>query len=136
MYSANCSFFKGVGDSPAVNNTDPQKPLNIVPASKPGQERLVGSLGYAVNMIHLNEDLLKIRILGVHGLRESLFYVLFGYLEVFDSTNNMLRARNSIRTTAVSLDGGLIRKKNQYELGSMYAFYILHHYKSFYVQRY
>ncbi|KAG0563617.1 hypothetical protein KC19_8G045600 [Ceratodon purpureus] len=102
---------------PAIDDADPQKLLNISPTTKPGIERLVGSLGYAVNMIHLNDDQLKIRILG-RGLRESLFFVLFGYLEVFDTTNNMLRAWKNIRTTAVSLDGGLIRKRNQYEMGS------------------
>jgi len=102
-----------------VNETDPQRLLNIGPVIKPGSERLVGSLGYAVNMIHLNEEQLSIRVAG-HGLRESLFFMLFGYLEVFDTTNNMIRARENIRTTAVSLDGGLIRARNQFELGSRY----------------
>jgi hypothetical protein len=95
----------------------------MLPVScKPGSERLVGSLGYAVNLIHLNEEQLKIRILG-RGLRESLFFLLFDYLEVFDTRNNMLRAQRNIRSAAVSLDGGLIRKtRNQYELGPRYAF--------------
>lgn len=111
------SFYKCADGSPAVKESHPQKLLNIGPVIKPGSERLVGSLGYAVNMITLTEEQLRIRVAGC-GLRESLFFMLFGYLEVFDTTNNMIRARKNIRTTAVSLDGGLIRARNQFELGS------------------
>lgn len=78
-----------------------------------------------MNLITLTEKQLEIRVLARYGLRESLFFVLFGYLEVFDTTNNMFRARNSIRTNAVSLDGGLIRARNQFDLGSRYDFYVL-----------
>lgn len=70
-------------------------------------------------MVHLNEEQLRISVAG-RGLRETLFFMLFGYLEVFDTTTNMIREKNNIRTTAVSLDGGLIRAQNQFELGSRY----------------
>lgn len=70
--------------APTVNELNPQKFLNIVAARKPGQECLVGSLGYTVNMIHLNEDLFKILILGngfldfyfMHYLATSKFLIL------------------------------------------------------------
>lgn len=87
----------------------------------PVNERPKGSRGYAVNMIQLNEEQLQTRILGHYGLRESLFFMLFGFLEVFDTTEDMLRAQNDIKSSAVALDGGLIRTSNQFELGSRYA---------------
>lgn len=88
---------------------------------KEGAESSVGSLGYAVNLIHLTEEQLKIQI-GGHGLRESLFFMLFGFLEVFDTKENMIQASKNLRSgTAVSLDGGLIRAQNQFELGSRYC---------------
>lgn len=98
---------------------DPQKRLNFGDTFIPGSNRPSGSLGYAVNLIHLNEDQLKIRVFKFFGLRESLFFLLFGYLEVFDTTVNMLKAQKeqSITSPAVALDGGIIRAKNEFEFG-------------------
>jgi len=114
-----CSFYKRSDGRPSVINTDPQKLLNMRPIIK--SSRSDGSLGYAVNLIHLNGDQLRIRIAGRYGLRESLFFVLFGFLEVFDTTSNMLRARKDIMTSAVALDGGIIRTSNQFEWGARWA---------------
>lgn len=113
-----CSFYKRDDGRPSVVYSDPQKVLNMKPlvaSSRPGN---LGSLGYAVNLIHLNEDQLRIRIAGRYGLRESLFFVLFGFLEVFDTTINMLRAQKEIKSAAVALDCGFIRSSNQFEWGS------------------
>lgn len=122
--SIDCRFYMRRDGRPTVDNNDPQKLLNIQPFTTAGSERPKipdGSLGYAVNLIHLNEDQLSIRISGRYGLRESLFFELFGFLEVFDTTPNMLRSRKDIRSSAVSLEGGLIRTSNQFETYSMYV---------------
>ena len=110
-----CSFFKRVDGQPAVDETHPQKLLNMGPIDK----RPKGSQGYAVNMIQLDQEQLATRISRHHGLRESLFFKLFGFLEVFDTTENMMNAESthSLTSSALSLDGGLIRAKNVVELG-------------------
>ncbi|KAJ6288004.1 hypothetical protein OIU76_025408 [Salix suchowensis] len=44
-----------------------------------------------------------------YGLRETLFYRLFGELQVYDTEKHMNEAGACIRHGAVSLDGGMIR---------------------------
>lgn len=95
--------------------------MNPSGVDEPTSDRLNGFLGYAVNLIELNSDQLKVRV-SRHGLRESLFFHLFSFLQVFDTTKNMLKARKSIRAGAVSLDGGIIRERNQFELGTRFVF--------------
>lgn len=53
------------------------------------------------------------------NLRETLFHHLLQNLQVYDTREHMLNAKNSIRFTggAVSLDGGFIRKNLRQQLG-------------------
>lgn len=43
-----------------------------------------------------------------HGLRETLFFQLFSYLQVYETKSHMKNALKYIKTAAVSLDGGMI----------------------------
>ncbi|KAE8675586.1 hypothetical protein F3Y22_tig00111659pilonHSYRG00132 [Hibiscus syriacus] len=91
-----------------------------------------GFLGFAVNMIHLdNSSLFHVTAAG-NGLRETLFYNLFSRLQVYRTRAEMVLARPFIGfgvddrsgkgdflcEGAVSLDGGIIRSPGVFSLGS------------------
>lgn len=75
----------------------------------PSGKKPCGFLGYAVNMIHI--DILKGRVMTNEGysLRETLFYRLFGDVQVYRTREDMRQARSCLKSGAVSLDGGIIR---------------------------
>ncbi|KAJ6297088.1 hypothetical protein OIU78_022754 [Salix suchowensis] len=68
-----------------------------------------GFIGYAANMINLDTQYMNISTESGYGLRETLFYRLFGELQVYDTEKHMNEAGACIRHGAVSLDGGMIR---------------------------
>jgi hypothetical protein len=84
-----------------------------------------GFLGFAANLLHMNEEQLSIRVRlrskgdQQFGLRETLFYDLFRHLQVYDTKENMLQAkqRHLLQSGAVSLDGGVITSNMRQRLG-------------------
>ncbi|CAO2038617.1 unnamed protein product, partial [Urochloa humidicola] len=52
-----------------------------------------------------------------YGLRETLFYSLFGELQVYDTRKNMFQAKDYFNGGAISLDGGVIKGKGKLLLG-------------------
>ena len=111
-----CSFYKHQGGLPSVAEEHPQTLLIMPdpgPASGPCPE---GFLGYAVNLLRFNPQQLQCYAMPAkHTLRESLFFQLFAYLQVYDTKDHMLAAQDFFTTGAVSLDGGLIRAKGTLE---------------------
>lgn len=77
-----------------------------------------GFLGYAVNLLYINEDHLSLRLSNEgQGLRGSLFYHLFKKLQVYDTRKHLLDARHVLISGGISLDGGLIREKGCEDFG-------------------
>lgn len=111
-----CSFYKHQGGLPSVAEEHPQK-LLIMPDPGPAAGTCPeGFLGYAVNLLRFNPQQLQCYATPAkHTLRESLFFQLFGYLQVYDTKDHMLAAQEFFTTGAVSLDGGLIRAKGTLE---------------------
>ncbi|KAK1285121.1 hypothetical protein QJS10_CPB20g01825 [Acorus calamus] len=81
-------------------------PHPCLPCGKPPP----GFIGYAVNMINLDVHHLNTRTAAGHGLRETLYYRLFGDLQVYETRAHMKEADACIKQHgAVSLDGGIKR---------------------------
>ncbi|KAH7428834.1 hypothetical protein KP509_09G020000 [Ceratopteris richardii] len=95
-----------------------QRLLNI---EQPSCNGLVpeGFLGYAVNLLHVNDEHLNFRIQnGNHGgLRGSLLYNLLKDLQVYDSRKNLLKAKGVLKTGGLSLDGGVVREEGCEDFG-------------------
>ncbi|CAM6128791.1 unnamed protein product [Calypogeia fissa] len=108
---------------PAVNSSHPQRLLNIDPPRLPGGEVPRGFLGHAVNLVHLRPEHIQVRVAtrqrGEFGLRESLFFHVLGLLQVYDTRENMISAKEGLvwgfNSGAISLDGGLHRKNQLQE---------------------
>ncbi|CAI0397449.1 unnamed protein product [Linum tenue] len=98
----------------------PQRKLALPPPELPNGKTPPGFLGYAVNMVEIDSDHLKTRTTEGYGLRETLFFHLFGKLEVYDTRESMHKARAHLFYTkhgAVSLDGGILRASGVAYLG-------------------
>ncbi|CAK9270579.1 unnamed protein product [Sphagnum jensenii] len=110
------SFYVQPEGLPAVDMSHPQKILNIPqpgPSKGPCPE---GFLGYAVNLLHLNPQQLECYATpSEHGLRESLFFQLFSFLQVYDTKENMIQAQQYLAAGAVSLDGSLLHSNGSLE---------------------
>lgn len=91
------------GRSDSVGN------LALPDPALPSGEKPCGFMGYAVNMIHI--DILNGHVTTKEGysLRETLFYRLFGDVQVYRTREDMKQARSCLKSGAVSLDGGIIR---------------------------
>lgn len=108
---------------------DPQEKLALPDPTLPTGEILPGFMGYAVNMINIDAHHLKnTRTAANHGLRETLFYSLFGEVQVYETRKHMEVARAYINHGAVSLDGGILKPNGFVSLGVRYAthFLVLH----------
>ncbi|XP_011080655.1 protein DEFECTIVE IN MERISTEM SILENCING 3 [Sesamum indicum] len=96
---------------------DPQRRLDLLKPRLINGETPQGFLGFAVNMITIdNTNLYGISKTG-HSLRETLFYYLFSNLQVYRSREDMLKALPCIPNGAISLDGGMIRSPGVFALG-------------------
>lgn len=102
----------------------PQRILNIDPPLLPNGQVPIGFIGYAVNMLHLSSEQIQIRVAtrqrGEVGLRESLFFNLLRFLQVYDTRQHMIYAKESLKNFhqgAISLDGGVIHKNQRQQLG-------------------
>ncbi|KAL5998926.1 hypothetical protein ACLOJK_009874 [Asimina triloba] len=76
-----------------------------------------GFLGYAVNMINVVLDHVQFRTAAGYGLRETLFYLLFGELQVYETKADMQEAEACIKSGAISLDGSIKRRNGVIALG-------------------
>ncbi|KAJ6762299.1 EN/SPM-LIKE TRANSPOSON-RELATED [Salix koriyanagi] len=88
---------------------DPQRKLKLSDPTLQSGNVPSGFIGYAANMINLDTQYMNISTESGYGLRETLFYRLFGELQVYDTEKHMNEAGACIRHGAVSLDGGMIR---------------------------
>lgn len=96
---------------------DPQRRLDLLKPKLPGGEIPHGFIGYAVNLVHIDNPNLFCVTTSGHGLRETLFYHLFSHLQVYRTRENMHQALPFINDGAVSLDGGIIRSAGVFDLG-------------------
>ncbi|XP_018515055.2 structural maintenance of chromosomes flexible hinge domain-containing protein GMI1 isoform X2 [Brassica rapa] len=93
---------------------DPQRKLAMDDPKLPDGDPIPGFIGYAVNMIYLAEKELNIKTYKGHGLRETLFYGVFGKLQVYETQTQVEEALLHISGDgAVSLDG-FIAKGNEF----------------------
>ncbi|KAL3838065.1 hypothetical protein ACJIZ3_022656 [Penstemon smallii] len=101
------------------SKADQEDPLPLKKPTLPdGSSTPQGFLGYAVNMISVEPSLRHWRTNSGHGLRETLFYRLFGELQVYENRNFMKMAHSCIKLDgAVSLDGGIIRGNGLVSIG-------------------
>ncbi|CAN0889593.1 Protein DEFECTIVE IN MERISTEM SILENCING 3 [Linum grandiflorum] len=100
-----------------VVENDPQRRLDLPAPKMPNGETPSGFLGFAVNLLHLeNRDLCYVTFEG-YGLRETLFYALFSQLHVYKTKDDLHSALPCITHGAVSLDGGMVQKPGIFALG-------------------
>lgn len=85
----------------------------------PCGSRPAGFLGYAVNLVNIDDDHLDTVTDSGFGLRETLFYRLFGDTQVYATRDDMKRAVSCIKDGAVSLDGGILRGNGAVSLGCL-----------------
>ncbi|KAK9147249.1 hypothetical protein Scep_006006 [Stephania cephalantha] len=97
---------------------DPQRRLAILKPRLPSGKCPPGFIGFAVNMINLDDTNLYFMTAGGQGLRDTLFYCLFSRLQVYRTRAEMELALPCISDGALSLDGGMIRSNGVYYLGS------------------
>ncbi|KAL2226951.1 UNVERIFIED_CONTAM: Structural maintenance of chromosomes flexible hinge domain-containing protein GMI1 [Sesamum indicum] len=98
-------------------STNPQELLPLQKPTLPNGDVPQGFIGYAVNMISTEASYLRWRTKSGHGLRETLFYRLFGELQVYRNRDCMMSAQSCIKNGAVSLDGGIMRGNGLVSLG-------------------
>lgn len=99
---------------------DPQRKLDILNPRLPNGECPAGFLGFAANMINVdNSNLFGVTSSG-YGLRETLFYNLFSRLQVYKTRAEMIQALPCISDGALSLDGGIVRSCGVFSLGNRY----------------
>lgn len=100
-----------------IISSDPQRKLLLPEPTFQSKGVPPGFLGYAVNMINMNTNHMQLRTAAGHGLRQTLFYSLFGELQVYETRKCMHQARPVIKHGAISLDGGIIRGNGFLSLG-------------------
>ncbi|KAK8939438.1 hypothetical protein KSP40_PGU008499 [Platanthera guangdongensis] len=105
-----------------VLSGDSQKRLALMDPRLPNGKLPPGFLGFAVNMIHINDNHLSRATIDGRGLRETLFFTLFSRLQVYETRKDMIDAIPFISDGAVSLDGGIIKCNGLFCLGDRYNF--------------
>jgi hypothetical protein len=99
---------------------DSQRKLDILNPRLPNGECPAGFIGFAVNMINIDNFNLFCVTPSGHGLRETLFYNLFSRLQVYKTRAEMMQALPCISDGALSLDGGMVRSSGVFSLGNRY----------------
>ncbi|XP_052184258.1 protein DEFECTIVE IN MERISTEM SILENCING 3-like [Diospyros lotus] len=97
---------------------DPQRSLDLEKPRLPSGITPPGFLGFAVNMINIDNSNLFYLTANGDGLRETLFYNLFSHLQVYRTRQDMLQALPLIRHGALSLDGGMIKACGVFSMGN------------------
>ncbi|GAB4858491.1 hypothetical protein Ancab_009967 [Ancistrocladus abbreviatus] len=101
-----------------LDENDPQRRLAMTTPILPTGETPPGFLGYAVNLIDIDIENLHTRTVAGHGLRQTLFYRLFGMLQVYETKEFMKQAYGCIiKDGAISLDGAIMRGDGILEVG-------------------
>ncbi|XP_026437890.1 structural maintenance of chromosomes flexible hinge domain-containing protein GMI1-like [Papaver somniferum] len=95
-------------------SNDPQKKLDLI---DPPGETPSGFLGYAVNMVNIDIQHLHTKTSKGYDLRQTLFYNLFGEVQVYGTRKQMYQAHGYIKEGAISLDGGIIKGRGVVALG-------------------
>lgn len=105
-----CSPYSGaiLGSEKSLSFPNPTLPTGEIPS---------GFLGFAVNMINIDTSHLSSVTSSGLGLRETLFYRLFGELQVYKTRVEMERAVSVLKADAISLDGGIVSRKGILSLG-------------------
>lgn len=101
----------------ALIKNGPQKLLALPNPLLPSGKVPDGFLGYAVNMINLDNHHINTEAAADHRLRETLFYRLFGEVQVYETREQMKQAKACIKHGAVSLDGGIMKDNGILLLG-------------------
>ncbi|KAJ0103640.1 hypothetical protein Patl1_05163 [Pistacia atlantica] len=101
----------------ALDGSDPQRWLALPEPILPCGDTPPGFMGYAVNMVDLDEHHVCTRTDAGDGLRETLLYQLFGELQVYRTREDMIEARACIKHGAISLDGGILKENGLICLG-------------------
>ncbi|KAG8381135.1 hypothetical protein BUALT_Bualt06G0090900 [Buddleja alternifolia] len=96
---------------------DPQRRLDLVKPRLLTGETPPGFLGFAVNMVTIDNTNLYCTSKSGHSLRETLFYNLLLNLQVYRTREDMLKALSCITNGAISLDGGIVRSPGFFSLG-------------------
>uniref|UniRef100_A0A1J3I4J6 Protein DEFECTIVE IN MERISTEM SILENCING 3 n=2 Tax=Noccaea caerulescens TaxID=107243 RepID=A0A1J3I4J6_NOCCA len=96
--------------SSGLVKNDPQRKLAMDNPCLPNGDPIPGFIGYAVNMIELDLADLDIQTNSGHGLRETLFYGVFGDLQVYETGEYLQAALPHINEDAVSLDGVIFKE--------------------------
>ncbi|XP_031495108.1 structural maintenance of chromosomes flexible hinge domain-containing protein GMI1-like isoform X2 [Nymphaea colorata] len=97
-----------VGSKRNLSFPNPKLPTGEIPS---------GFLGFAVNMINIDTNHLSSVTSSGLGLRETLFYTLFGELQVYKTRVEMEKAVSILKADAISLDGGVVSRKGILPLG-------------------
>ncbi|XP_031249144.1 LOW QUALITY PROTEIN: structural maintenance of chromosomes flexible hinge domain-containing protein GMI1-like [Pistacia vera] len=100
-----------------LDGSDPQRRLALPEPILPYGDTPPGFMGYAVNMVDLDEHYVTQGTDAGDGLRETLFYRLFGELQVYRTREDMIEARACIKHGAISLDGGILKENGLICLG-------------------
>lgn len=103
--------------------SDPDRKLELPDPTLPDGNLPSGYLGYAVNLVNLESHHLQAWTNAGHSLRETLFYGLFGEIQVYETREHMKRAKPFIKHGAVSLDGGIMRGNGVLSFGHRYVHY-------------
>ncbi|KAI3895008.1 hypothetical protein MKW92_036795 [Papaver armeniacum] len=72
---------------------------------------------YAVNMVNIDIQHLHTKTSKGYDLRQTLFYNLFGEIQVYGTRKQMNQAHGYIKDGAISLDGGIIKGRGVVALG-------------------
>ncbi|KAL0904101.1 hypothetical protein M5K25_026175 [Dendrobium thyrsiflorum] len=96
---------------------DPQKKLALMNPKLPNGKYPPGFLGFAVNMIYMDQQHLSCVTVDGRGLRETLFFSLFSRLQVYNTRSDMMGALPFISDGAISLDGGILKGSGLFCLG-------------------
>ncbi|GAU51610.1 hypothetical protein TSUD_414420 [Trifolium subterraneum] len=97
---------------------DSQRKLDILHPRLPNGECPAGFIGFAVNMINIDNSNLFCVTPSGYGLRETLFYNLFSRLQVYKTRAEMIQALPCISDGALSLDGGMVKSCGVFSLGN------------------
>lgn len=104
-------------------SSDCRQPLPLEKPTLPNGSVPPAFLGYAVNMMEIEESHTQWRTENGYGLRETLFYCLFGELQVYKDSEGMMSALSCIKDGALSLDGFIMRRNGNFSLGYSYVFH-------------
>ena len=97
---------------------DPQKKLIIEDPNLSDGILPEGYMGYVVNMINMDQEELCPSTSSGIGLRGTLFFYLFPYLQVYKTRNHMKHTISYIRDGDISMDGSILRRKAFIDCGN------------------